>query len=337
MFEHKTRSGMVPSGRGGETMKLASSAALAAAISALSAGAALADWPTDKPIELIVAFAPGGGTDIMLRALAPFLEADLEATIAVLNRPGASGEITYTALSQADPDGYTISSLNTPGFLTMQIDRTLGYDPKALCPVARIVEDPGTFVVQAGSDINSLADLVAKAKEAPGVVSVATTGVGTDEHMALLQLEKAAGIDLTPVPFEGANEAKTALLGGHVQVIGLNVGEAVSSDPNAFKVLAQFGDARSTLAPDLPTATEEGFDIIMSSERGMMTRCDVPEEIRARLSASVEKALADPAFLEVAKQQGLPLAYLSGEEWTASMPARLARFEEIFKLVEADK
>lgn len=318
-------------------MTLSRSTALAAVITAITAGAALADWPADRPIELVVAFAPGGGTDIMLRALAPFLEADLGATIAVMNRPGASGEITYTALSQAEPDGYTVSSLNTPGFLTMQIGRTLGYDPKALCPIARIVEDPGTFVVQAGSDISSLADLVAKAKEAPGAVSVATTGVGTDEHMAMLQLEMAAGIDLTAIPFEGANEAKTALLGGHVQVIGLNVGEAVSSDPSSFKILAQFAEQRSTLAPDLATAIEQGFDVIMSSERGMAARCDVPDEIRARLSASVEKALADPAFLEVAKKQGLPLAYLSGADWTAAMPTRLARFEEIFKLVEADK
>lgn len=318
-------------------MKLARSAALAAVISALSAGTALADWPAEKPIELIVAFAPGGGTDIMLRALAPFLEADLGATVAVLNKPGASGEIAYTALSQADADGYTISSLNTPGFLTMQISRELKYDPKSLCPIARIVEDPGTFVVQAGSDISSLADLVAKAKEAPGTVSVATTGVGTDEHMALLQLEQAAGIDLTPVPFEGANEAKTALLGGHVQVIGLNVGEAMSSDPAAFKVIAQFAENRSTLAPELPTAIEQGFDVLMSSERGMAARCDVPEDVRAKLSASVEKALANPEFLEVAKQQALPLSYLSGADWEAAMPARLARFDAILKLVEAEK
>jgi len=316
-------------------MTLARSVALAAAVSAITTGAALADWPADRPIEMIVAFAPGGGTDIMLRVLAPFLEADLGATIAVMNKPGASGEIAYSGLSQADADGYTISSLNTPGFLTMQLQRELKYDPAALCPIARIVEDPGTFVVQAGSDIKTLEDLVAKAKEAPGAVSVATTGVGTDEHMALLQLEKATGIDLTAVPFEGANEAKTALLGGHVQVIGLNVGEAMSSDPSSFHVLAQFAEKRSTLAPDLPTATEQGFDVIMSSERGLAARCDVPEEIRAQLSESVEKALANPEFLEAAKQQDLPLSYLSGADWTAEMPVRLARFEEIFKLVEA--
>lgn len=125
--------------------------ALAAALFASTSVAALADWPTDRPIEMIVAFAAGGGTDIMLRTLAPLLEAELDTQIPVMNRPGASGEIAYTALSQAKWDGYTISSFNTPGFLTMQIERKLRFDPAAICPIARIVEDPGAFIVQAGS------------------------------------------------------------------------------------------------------------------------------------------------------------------------------------------
>lgn len=318
-------------------MKQLRSLPLAAALMLGTAGVALADWPADQPMELIVAFAPGGGTDIMLRTLAPYIEADLGTTIAVLNRPGASGEIAYTALAQADADGYTVSSLNTPGFLTMRIGRELRFDPAALCPIARIVEDPGTFVVQEGAEFASLADLVAYAKANPGAVSIATTGVGTDEHMALLQLEQAAGIDLTPVPFGGANEAKTALLGGHVSAIGLNVGEYASTEPGTLRALAQFAEARSVLAPDLPTAKEQGFDVIMSSERGMAARCDVPEDVRAKLSAAVEKAMTNPEFLEKAKQQSLPLAYQSGADWTAAMPARLARFEEIFKLIEAEK
>ncbi|HRM75035.1 MAG TPA: tripartite tricarboxylate transporter substrate binding protein, partial [Paracoccus sp. (in: a-proteobacteria)] len=235
---------------------------LAAILSAAGAGSALADWPTDRPIEMIVAFAPGGGTDIMLRTMAPFLEAELETQFPVLNRPGASGEIAYTALSQARPDGYTVSSLNTPGFLTMQIERKLRFDPASICPIARIVEDPGTFIVQTGAEFQSLADLVAYAKDNPGKVSVGTTGMGTDEHLAMLQLEQAAGIDLTAVPFGGANEAKTALLGGHVTMIGLNVGEYSTSDHNAFRALAQFSDQRSVLAPELATAQEQGFEVM---------------------------------------------------------------------------
>lgn len=307
---------------------------LAAAISVCATTAALADWPTDRPIEMIVAYAPGGGTDIMLRTLAPYLEADLGTQIPVMNRPGASGEIAYTALAQAKPDGYTISSLNTPGFLTMRIGRELRFDPAAICPIARIVEDPGMFVVQEGSEYNSLADLVAFAKENPGAVSIGTTGIGTDEHLAMLQLEQSAGIDLTAVPFGGANEAKTALLGGHVTAIGLNVGEFASAEPGQIKGLAQFAKERSILAPDLPTATEQGFDVLMSSERGLAAPCAVPEEQRARLSEAVDKALANPEFQEKAKQQGLALSYQSGADWSAAMPERLARYEEIFKLLK---
>lgn len=311
--------------------------AAAGGIALLSSTAALADWPTDRPIDLIVAFAPGGGTDIMLRALAPFIEAELDTQIPVMNRPGAAGEITYTALSQAKPDGYTISSLNTPGFLTMQIDKKLRFEPAAICPIARIVEDPGTFIVQAGSEFKSLADVVAYAKEHPGAVSVGTTGMGTDEHLAMLQLEKATGVKLTAVPFGGANEAKTALLGGHVTMIGLNVGEYASADHDSFRALAQFADQRSVLAADLPTAREQGIDVLMSSERGIAARCDVPEEIRARLSAAVDAALANPKFQEMAKAQSLPLAYESGADWTADMPRRLARYREIFALLKASQ
>ncbi len=317
-------------------MKIARTAALAAAMAGAGFGgakAALADWPTDRPIEMIVAFAPGGGTDIMLRTIAPFIESQLDTQIPVLNRPGASGEIAYTALSQARPDGFTMSSLNTPGFLTMQIERKLRFDPADICPIARIVEDPGTFIVQAGSDFQTLADVVAYARENPGAISIGTTGIGTDEHLAMLQLEQAAGVKLTAVPFAGANEAKTALLGGHVTMIGLNVGEYSTSDHDAFRALAQFTEERSVLAPDLATAKEQGFDVIMSSERGLAARCEVPEEVRARLGEVVRATLADPEFQEKAKQQSLSISYESGADWQATMPARLARFEEIFQLI----
>ncbi len=318
-------------------MSITKTLPLAAALFASAAGMAHAEWPTDRPIEMIVAFAPGGGTDIMLRTLAPYLEAELETQFPVLNRPGAAGEITYTALSQARPDGYTVSSLNTPGFLTMQINREPRFDPADLCPIARIVEDPGTFIVPAGSDYQTLDDLVAYAKANPGAVSIGTTGVGTDEHMALLQLEQAADIDLTAVPFGGANEAKTALLGGHITAIGLNVGEYATADKDAMRALAQFAEERSVLAPDLPTASEQGYDVIMSSERGLAAHCDVPQEIRDRLAAAVDAALANPEFKAQAETQSLPLSFQSGTEWQAAMPARLERFREIFALIDEEQ
>ena len=107
-----------------------------------------------------------------------------------------------------------------------------------------------------------------------------------------------------------------------------------TSDQNAVRALAQFAEQRSTLAPDLPTAREQGFDVLMSSERGLAARCDVPEADRARLAQAIETALANPEFQEKAKQQQLPLSYLSGADWTAQMPARLDRFREILAMVK---
>jgi tripartite-type tricarboxylate transporter receptor subunit TctC len=216
----------------------------------------------------------------------------------------------------------------------MQMDRQVRFDPKKICLVARIVEDPGALLVQAGSEFKSLSDLVAYAKANPGAVTIGTTGVGTDEHLSLLQLEKAAGIDLTPVPFAGANEARTALLGGHITATGINVGEFASMDQSGFKALAQFSDERATVAPDLPTAKEQGFDIIMSSERGLAMGCEVPEEIRTKFSEAVAKALDNPAFQAQAKQQSLALSYRSSEDWNKQLPAREERLREIWKLVK---
>ncbi|SMO85295.1 tripartite tricarboxylate transporter substrate binding protein [Paracoccus laeviglucosivorans] len=315
-------------------MKHLKTLSLAAALTASAAGMAHADWPTDRPIELIVAFAPGGGTDVMLRTLAPYLEAELDAQFPVLNRPGAAGEITYTALAQARPDGYTVSSLNTPGFLTMQIERKLRFEPSEICPIARIVEDPGLFVVPANSEFKSLTDLVAYAKEHPGAVSIGTTGVGTDEHLAMLQLERSAGVDLTAVPFTGSNDAKTALLGGHISAIGLNAGEYATADHNSMRAIGQFSEERSILAKDLPTAKEQGYDVIISSERGLAARCEVPEEIRARLADAVDKALANPEFQAQAAKQSVPLSFQSGADWQAAMPARLERYRSIFALMK---
>ncbi|MFC0808376.1 tripartite tricarboxylate transporter substrate binding protein [Ensifer sp. P24N7] len=303
----------------------------------LGTSMAHAEWPADRPIEFIVAFAPGGGTDVMNRTLAPYLEEELGAKITVLNRPGASGEIAYTALTEARPDGYTVSSLNTPGYLTMQMDRKVRFDPAKLCLVARIVEDPGSFIVQANSEFNSLKDLVAYAKANPGAVTVGTTGLGTDEHLAMLQLEKSAGIDLTAVTFNGANEARTALLGGHVMTIGINVGEFVSSDSSAFKNLGQFAEERSVIAPDLQTAEEQGFEVLMSSERGIAMGCEVPEEIRMKFSDAVKKALDNPEFQAKAKQQSLALSYLSAEQWNKELPVRGERFGAIWKLAKEQK
>jgi tripartite-type tricarboxylate transporter receptor subunit TctC len=295
-----------------------------------AAGAAQAEWPNDRPIEIIVAFAPGGSTDVMARAMQPFLEKELGAKIVIVNKPGASGEIAYTLLSQAKPDGYTFSFINTPGYLSMQVQRKLRYDPKSIQAVARIVDDPTAFVVRADSPLKSFKDLVAQAKANPQSVSVGSSGVGTDDHLAIILFEQAAGVSLTHVPFPGAGETRTALLGGHISVGGLNVSDFASDGTGNVRPLFHFGDKRSPKAPDVPMAQELGIEVFMSSERGLAARRDMPAEIRTKFADAVKKVVENPEFKEQAKKLALPLAYLTGEEWEQQMPKRLEAFQDIW-------
>lgn len=311
-----------------KTRKSALSAAvLGLTLCSLNAHAA---WPEDRPIEFLVAYAPGGSTDVMARTMQPYLEKRLGAKIVIVNRPGAAGEIAYTALSKAKPDGYTFAFINTPGFLSTRVQRKVGYAADSIRPVARIVDDPTVLAVPNDSPYKTLADFIQAAKAAPGKLSVGTSGVGTDDHLMMVQLDKLAGIQLTHVPFAGASEASTAVMGGHISSAGQNISE-LNSD-NRYRVLAQFSAERMPQQPDLPTAKEQGVDLVMASERGIAAPAKVPDDIAKRVSLAVKDVLEDPAFLKQAKDLSLPIAYLSGEDWSAQMPAQIERFKTLWSV-----
>lgn len=303
---------------------------LATSMVAAAIGAARADWPKDRPIQMIVAFAPGGSTDVMARAMEPFLEKQLGAEIVIENRPGASGEIAYTALAKADPDGYTFGFINTPGFLTMQVQRKLGYDPKDIKPIARIVDDPTAVVVPASSKMKTLKDFVEAAKAKPGTVSYGSSGIGTDDHLAIILLADKTGAKFIHIPFNGAGETRTAILGSQVTAGGLNVSEYAGNDTSGLRMLAHFGQKRSPQVPDVPTAAEQGYEVFMTSERGIAAPRAVPDDITKKFAEAVKATIENPEFQKQAKQLALPLAYLPGSEWEAEMPARLDDFRKIW-------
>lgn len=311
-------------------MNMMRTAALAASALLATIGSAHAEWPKDRPIQMIVAFAPGGSTDVMARAMQPYLEKELGADIVIENRPGASGEIAYTALAKAKPDGYTFSYINTPGFLSMQVQRKLGYDPKTIKPIARIVDDPAAIVVPAASEIKTIAEFVAAAKAKPGAVSFGSSGIGTDDHLAIIILGSETGTTITHIPFNGAGETRTAILGSQVAGGGLNVSEFGGNDTSGLRMINTFGKERSPQLPEVPTAIESGFNVEMTSERGIAAPREVPAEISDRFAAAVKATLDNPEFQKQAKQMALPLAYLSGPDWETEMPTRLARFQKIW-------
>jgi len=222
---------------------------LFAALGAMVAAPRLARaaWP-ERPLQLIVPFAAGGGTDISARTMAQFLERELGQPVVVQNRPGAGGEIGLSAIADARPDGYTIGIINTPGIVTIPIERTPRWSLASFTFIAGVVEDPTTFAVHPESPIRGITDLVAAAKAKPGEVTVGTQGVGSAGHISTLLLEQAAGIRFECVSYAGSAPAAVALLRRDIQVTTASLGESLTfAQQQPWRVLGLMSSARSEL------------------------------------------------------------------------------------------
>jgi len=296
---------------------------------------AQAAWPSDQPINLIIAYAPGGGTDIVARSLVPFIEKHLGdgAKINILNRPGAGGGIGFAAIANAAPDGYTIGFINTPPVITIPIERNAAWTLSSFDYLGNIVDDPGAFCVHQESPIRSLVELQNFAKNNPKKVTVGSTGVGSDDHLAMLMFERTAGVSLTHVPFKGSSETRTAITGKHITVAAINVGEALQylKSGSPLRCLGQMTAQRMSMAPDWPTFREQGFAFEMASLRGMAAPKGLPSAIRERLTRAIERAANDPAFKEAAERAFAPVRFLAPSAYEAEIRAGDTVFRQLWK------
>jgi len=275
----------------------------------------------ERVITLLVAYPPGGGTDLIARALAPYIEKNLGggARIVVVNRSGAGGEVGFAALAAASADGYTIGFVNTPPLLTIPIERQAQFSWQRFEYLGNIIDDPCNFSVHADTSLKNLAELAAYARANPGEVTVGTTGIGSDDHLAMLKFERAAGVKMRHIPFKGSADVRAALAGKQILVAAINIGEALSYQKGGTPIrnLVQMSPARTNLAPDLPTAKEQGYDIEMSSLRGLAAPRGLPPEIRERLVRAVERSVSDPEFQAKTALFFAPLRYLGPAEYEA--------------------
>jgi tripartite-type tricarboxylate transporter receptor subunit TctC len=286
------------------------------------AGAAQAQWQPDRAITMIVAFAAGGGTDAAARLIARFMERDLGQSVVVLNRPGAGGEIGFSELARARPDGLTIGFINTPHIVTLPMERQARFRLEDFSLIGNIVDDPGGLWVRADSDIRSFADLIAAARARPETISYGTTGVGSDDHLAVLALERATGAKFLHVPFGGSAQVKQNLISRALQLGSMNMSEAVNDmRQGVLRPLAQMAATRWEMTPEVPTLRELGHDVIEGSMRGMAAPAGLPAEVLARLALSVRRTVDDPAFQEAARSQSLPLRFLDPAAYLAELQA----------------
>lgn len=271
-------------------------------------------WP-DRPIEIVVGFAPGGGTDITARTLAVYLEKELGSSVLVVNKPGASGAIALASVARAKPDGYTLAMTNMPGLLTIPIERDAGFVPSDFTYLANLVSDPSAFSVSIESPYKNLSQLLTAIAANPGKISVSSSGVGTDDHLLMVFFEKETGTKLNHVPFNGAAPQRNAVIGGHTEIGAMNVGEAMPYNGTKVRILAQAGETRSALAPDVPTFKELGVNVVMSSERGLVGPKGLPVEVQAKLDQALANIARNPEFRKKIESQFTELDYLPGKLW----------------------
>lgn len=284
----------------------------AALISAcIMASPAQAGYPEGK-ITMIIPFSPGGDTDIRTRLIQPFLQKALGVGVAVVNRPGAGGIIGYTAIAEAKPDGYTIGAINFPSFASPIVEGKTTYTVGSYEPLVSQSSTSTVFVTQPDSGFKTVAEVVEFAKANPNVLTVGVTGIGHPQHLGILQFQNMVGAKFNFVPFGGGPQSRAALLGGHVKVAVFNNTEVVDfKDTGKMHVLGIMSDERDPALPDVPTFSEQGWDLVSGSVGGFAAPAGTPQEFLEVLEKAFSEAAADPEYLAAAKKQQMPLRFMA--------------------------
>ena len=288
------------------------------AIAALASSASVfAQWP-QKPITTLVGFEPGGGTDTTARIIGPALGELLGQQVVVENRAGAGGTIAVAAAARAPADGYTIVLANVGALAVNPHIMKLTYDPlKDLVPVSMAAIFANVLVVQPSSGAKTLADYVKLAREKPGTVTYASSGVGGAGHLAGELLKSMARIDIVHVPYKGGGPAMQGFLGGQVtSFFATPVSSVKQIQAGRAVAVATTGTKRAGLMPDVPTVAEQGYPGYEALNwYGYLAPAGTPKEIVDRLSREIGKALANPKVIAQMEKTGVEPSAMTPDEF----------------------
>jgi tripartite-type tricarboxylate transporter receptor subunit TctC len=251
-----------------------------------------------RPVRIVVAFPAGGPTDFVGRVVADKMTALLGQRVYIDNKPGANGTLGGGDVAKSDPDGYSLF-LTTAGAVTVSphIMANMPFDTfRDFAPVSLVTKVSEVLVVSPKLGIKSAKELVALAKEKPGAVTFASTGIGSPPHLAQLMLDTSAGVTFLHVPYRGAAPALTDLLGGQVQVVALDVPVVISQiQADNLVPIGIAGDKRDAVLPDVPTLAEQGYpNTDASNWYALLAPAKTPPDVIAKLNKAVDDALKDP-------------------------------------------
>ena len=286
----------------------------------LSANAASKSYPDKaRSVNYIVPYPAGGGSEVSSRVVTAMLAKELGIPVEVVLKPGAGGQVGVTVLAQSKPDGYTIGLIVFPTVITTynDPDRKAVFSRKTFELLGMHMKDPGVIVVKADSPYKTLKDLLEAAKAKPGSLRTTTSGIGSDDHIAALKTQQAAGVKFAVVHFDGATPGRTAVLGGHVEVYYGNQSEVVGQVKGGeMRILAVMDEKRSAFYPDVKTAAEQGYPIFSGVQHGAAVPAGTPKEARDVLVAAYQKAITGAEFKDRMTKLAFEPIYLDAQEFS---------------------
>jgi tripartite-type tricarboxylate transporter receptor subunit TctC len=306
------------------------SIAVFAAVAVLAIAPARAEWP-ERQITIVAHFAPGGSNDLLARLIASELGPATGQPVIVENRPGANGNIGLAAVARANPDGYTLVVASGVVLINPAI-RKAGYDPiKDFEPVVYLGASPNVILTGPKSGLNSVQDLIAKAKANPGKVTFATPGVGSTSQLAVELLKLRMQLDLVHVPFQGASPAAQAAIAGTTDIASVAVGGMMGLiSSGATKALVQTGKERWPEMPDVPTTTEAGIpNSVVETSQMLLAPAGTPKPVIDKLAKIVLKIMEKPDV----RDKMLKAGFAVETEDTEQLRARIAREVPMWKEV----
>jgi len=290
------------------------------AFAALLAAVALAasaqePFPQRGPIEITVLFPAGSSADVTARLLADGLALQLGGQrVLVVNKPGAGGAIGYKHVAGQKPDGYALA-WNSNSISTTHHSGQLDLDYRAFDPVARVLVESPVIAVRGDSRWKTLAEFIADARANPRKITVGHSGIGSHTHISLAAFTRAAGIQVTEVPF-GAAQVVPSLVGAHVDaVVQLPAALAGHVKQGQVRLLAAFIPERDAALPDVPTAREQGIDVSLEAWRGIVVPRGTPRPVIATLEAAIRKTVESPEFAKGSEAMGVRPAFLPAAEF----------------------
>ena len=279
----------------------------AAVASSFGPAAATAAGYPERPVKIIVPFAPAGPTDIMARILVSHLADAIGGTLIVENKPGAGGNIGIGAAAHAEPDGHTLLITSSAYVVNPGLYAKIPYDPYTdFTPIAELGTSPNVILVDPKLGVNSIPDLIARAKANPDELNYASPGIGTTPHLSAELFKIVGGIQITHVPFSGAGPAVQAVLSGTTQIAFAALPPARPHiESGALKALAVTGAHRWLDLPDVPTMVELGYtDFISDTFQGFLAPAKTPPAIIELLSTKSIEILKTPAIAAQLRNNG---------------------------------